>query len=167
MCVGALQDIKYDPRELFLENSLNFHWWTWYTVELFQCSIVLISTDSIFNHINHQLLWNCDVRAVLHSWDVFFMLTLKTRLRFLGLLWVVGWVVLKQIGPHRFTICYAITYKEGVWHNMDSTEICRPVLSVWGGWVFKQISANMGYHVRHHVANPLIPTPPSRYNKMI
>ena len=65
------------------------------------------------------------------------------------------------------SISYAITYKEGVWHNMDSTEICRPVLSVWGGWVFKQISANMGYHVRHHVANPLIPTPPSRYNKMI
>ena len=59
------------------------------------------------------------------------------------------------------------TTKEGVWHNMDSTEIFRPVLSVLGGWVFKQISANMGYHVRHHVANPLIPTPPSRYNKMI
>ena len=32
---------------------------------------------------------------------------------------------------------------------------------VWGGWwVFKQLSANMGYHVRHHVANPLI-APPS------
>ena len=35
-------------------------------------------------------------------------------------------------------------------------------------WAFKQIMANMGrYHVRHHVANPLIARPQSSYNKMI
>ena len=44
----------------------------------------------------------------------------------------------------------------------------RPASGWFVEWAFKQIMANMGrYHVRHHVANPLIARPQSSYNTMI
>ena len=45
MCDVALHDIKYDPRGLFLENSLNFNFWNnyYYPIHVF---VVHFSTQS-------------------------------------------------------------------------------------------------------------------------
>ena len=65
MCDVALHDIKYDPRGLFLENSLNFNCWNNYYYQVLFTSPGDIQSRAELVSVFRALFWDTYFRHFL------------------------------------------------------------------------------------------------------